>query len=446
MPKRTKKLLVYLDQNFLSEIAKLDSSDQVKPEFRKIYELLHNGFVDEKLVVPSSWVHDIESSLASHLKDQIVRHQHYLGQVRLKRPDEIENTQVSTALDLFLGNDREDPLRPEAAFNAHPDQRVKRFGISINQNLEQFNFRAGRQDRAKRLDELRLNLGRRRVTYESQLKVEKEETCNQFLNKYARLLAPLTEERYAQLAAFSESQSFENIPRLSITNRLTADILTRKTRQIQFGDTTDIEFLSAYLAYMDVVCTDTFMAEQLRTLRIDKEFDVRLFTAKTGSLNALKTFLEDYLKDATPANRPSITAFVLPPKDNREGSHAFFHQLGGALAFMGINDYAEIYAFDDGNMPKYEYAQSPGVAAPFYGLQDVTPIEIRPGISGDEILKLCREHCHSDSFVLIDEYKTIPRAFLSGAAMSAERNMATTQGYRIYKRLPIVTKARNNHY
>jgi hypothetical protein len=40
MPKRTKKLLVYLDQNFISEMAKGPVNERVKPEFSKIYELL----------------------------------------------------------------------------------------------------------------------------------------------------------------------------------------------------------------------------------------------------------------------------------------------------------------------------------------------------------------------------------------------------------------------
>lgn len=79
MGKRTQKLLVYLDQNFLSEMSKVDINDKVRPEFKEIYDLLHRGFLDEKLVVPGSWLHDIESSLATHLKDRISTYQHYLG-------------------------------------------------------------------------------------------------------------------------------------------------------------------------------------------------------------------------------------------------------------------------------------------------------------------------------------------------------------------------------
>ena len=64
MPKSTKKLLIYLDQNFLSEMAKADPNNKVKPEFKELYDLLHTGFVEEKLVVPQSWFHDLETSFA----------------------------------------------------------------------------------------------------------------------------------------------------------------------------------------------------------------------------------------------------------------------------------------------------------------------------------------------------------------------------------------------
>jgi hypothetical protein len=68
MPKRTKKLLIYLDQNFISEIAKAGINNRVKPEWKQLFELLKEGFLDEKLVVPQSRFHSLETSLAPALK------------------------------------------------------------------------------------------------------------------------------------------------------------------------------------------------------------------------------------------------------------------------------------------------------------------------------------------------------------------------------------------
>jgi hypothetical protein len=49
---------------------------------------------------------------------------------------------------------------------------------------------------------------------------------------------------------------------------------------------------------------------------------------------------------------------------------------------------------------------------------------------------MCRERCRSDHFVLIDKYKDIKDTFMLGAAMSAKKNVDSTQGCRIFKKLP----------
>ena len=103
---------------------------------------------------------------------------------------------------------------------------------------------------------------------------------------------------------------------------------------------------------------------------------------------------------------------------------------------MGLNEYGELYAFDDGAMPKYELPQLAGKPVPFYGLQDVTPINLPINATEDDVLRMCREHCRSDHFVLIDRYQEIKDTFMWGAAMSAEADMVSTQGYRIFKKHP----------
>jgi hypothetical protein len=433
MGKRTKKLLVDLDQNFLSEMSKADVNGKVRPEFKEIYELLHQGFVDEKIVVPSSLLHDIESSLATHLKDRINTYQHYLGQVRLRRPDEIENAQTDAALCRYIGRPSEDLLKPRTAFLDDPDQRVERFGISVDAHWETHNFRQTRHATAKDLEALRQRCLQSKVTYEQQARIERDHQKQEFVETYERYSDTLSHDRRKELLAFAASAEFAAIPLLRIEAHLYATILTRMAlRKIKPSDTTDIEVLSAYLPYMDVVCTDAFMAEQLRG--IAKEYGVTVFHGKTTSLRDMKAFLEEHLKNAAPVRRPSITAFVLPPKNGRDGSFQFFFQLGAALRAMGINEYGELYAFDNGAMSKYELPQLPGKPVPFYGLQDVPPIDLPAGSTEEQILEMCRARCRSYHFVLIDAYKDIKDTFMLGAAMSAEANLDETEGYRIFEK------------
>ncbi len=88
-------------------------------------------------------------------------------------------------------------------------------------------------------------------------------------------------------------------------------------------------------------------------------------------------------------------------------------------------------------MPKYELPQLPGKPIPFYGHQDVTTIPLPAGATEEQILKMCRERCRSDHFVLIDKYKEVKDTFMLAAAMSAESNMETTEGYRILRKQPV---------
>jgi hypothetical protein len=432
MGKRTQKLLVYLDQNFLSGISRAEGNEKLRP-FKEIYELLRQGFVDEKLVVPGSLLHDIESSLATHLKDGIVTYQHSLGKVQLYRPDEIWNTQTFAAFDRLMGRTPRDPLQPRAAFLDDPDQRVERFGINVDSHLENRNFRQTRKRTADELEKLRQRLLQGKVTYHQQLKIEQAAQRDHFVQTYCSFFGPISEEKRKEVTAFTESTDFASIPLLRVEAHLFASILIRKpSRQIKPSDGTDIAALSAYVPYMDVVCTDVFMADQLRD--VAKEYGIRLFHARKSSLHELKAFLESYLSSTSPIRRPSITAFVLPPKERRDESFQFFRRLGSALEAMGTKEYGELYAFDDGAMPKYELTQLPGAPVPFYGLQDVITIELSRGTTEEEILNICRERCRSDHFVLIDQYKEVPDTFMLGAAMCADSNMDFTHGYRIFKK------------
>ena len=71
MTSRPRKLLVYLDQNFISEMAQ-PTHGGVRRDFRELYSFLHKGFWNEQLVVLRSGFHDVETSLAGALKDAIL--------------------------------------------------------------------------------------------------------------------------------------------------------------------------------------------------------------------------------------------------------------------------------------------------------------------------------------------------------------------------------------
>jgi hypothetical protein len=307
---------------------------------------------------------------------------------------------------------------------------VKRFNITVNFDLSQWDFCGRRAATASEMETIRRESVAKKERYEDHLERELIAQRTYFLNN-AVYYAHLCEDPLRDLVAFSNDLVFQTIPVVSIFSRLWSRVLTKHpSRQIETGDATDIDVLSTYLPYMDVVGTDAFMAAQLTALEIDKEHGVRVFNAKTTSLQAFCDFLRDYLGSSLPANHPTISVFVLPSQSVKENSFKLFRELAAAARLLGIDEYANIYGFDDGQMPSYELHQK--LEVPFYGLQEVHPIKLEPGTMMEGILNICRKYCKSDHFVVIDEYRPVKETFLAGAAMSAEVSNQTSDGFRIY--------------
>ena len=105
MPKAGKKLTVYLDQNFISHMAKADIDNRVRKDFTDLFNVLHEGFLSEKLVVVSSWFHKIETSLLpedeSYIRERIENYRAWMGQINLKNLDDIYSAQLNRSLKDF---------------------------------------------------------------------------------------------------------------------------------------------------------------------------------------------------------------------------------------------------------------------------------------------------------------------------------------------------------
>ena len=92
MTSRPRKLLVYLDQNFISEMAK--PARWGSAGLQGTVPVLQNGFWNEQLVVLRSRFHDVETSLAGRLKDAIRARRSTLGHVDLASQLDIRESQI----------------------------------------------------------------------------------------------------------------------------------------------------------------------------------------------------------------------------------------------------------------------------------------------------------------------------------------------------------------
>ncbi|MBU1320327.1 MAG: hypothetical protein KKH67_14175, partial [candidate division Zixibacteria bacterium] len=167
MGKLTKKLVVYLDQNFISDMAKADVNERVKPEFSRLFELLHRGFIEEKLVVPRSYAHEDETSLAPHLAKSIRSYLGYLGQIALRDHAYIQQCQLKQAIERFKG---ESPVGIEFrdVFWGNPDNRTEKLDFRGCRLNDASSMRQSREYSAKVLNVLRMQLHNEGTSYADQ--------------------------------------------------------------------------------------------------------------------------------------------------------------------------------------------------------------------------------------------------------------------------------------
>jgi len=433
MGKLTRKLVVYLDQNFLSEIAKSKKTPKVHPGFSVIYELLHRGFIDEKVVVPASWYHDVETSFAPSLKAGIRQHQGFLGQVELKFPETVRNSQTFRAAKQFLGEETE-LLDYRIAFHEDPDRRIQRFKIDVDTDWSRFGFKESRGSVAVELNELRRRLQRQGVIYERQLDRERADAIKEMLSRANPPGGLLFRGKEGRFAEFLNSAVFLEIPWVDISTQLWAKLLTHYgSRPFKEGDQTDIDVISTYLPYVDVLATDGFMAQLVKQLKLDQKYRTRIFDARRKGIDEFATFLTDHFGQSPAINTPDASIFVLPDAMIREESFEFFKALGlQAMTCEGQGrGWVEMYGFNDGRMPSY-YDPRAEVTLPFYGLQEVREIKIATDAGRDAILRECANRGRSEKFVLIDHYQVLPENFVEILVESCRAGVEAILQYRIY--------------
>jgi len=199
---------------------------------------------------------------------------------------------------------------------------------------------------------------------------------------------------------------------------------------------TDIEAIATYLPYCDVYSADRFMAEVARSLKVPERYNCHLFDSSKHGVPKLIEHLHKALEGIAPVNLPRLSIFVAPAEGIKENSFKFFREIGtqAKMAENRCGAWIEVFGFDDGKMPLYEIRQAPGIAAPFYGLQDVLVIKCDAFDNADALVEAARKECRSGHFVLIDAYQDLPDDFVMQALAAARSGNGSVLGFPVYSR------------
>lgn len=437
---RPRKLLVYLDQNFISEMAK-PTHGGVRADFRELYSVLQKGFWNEQLVVLRSIFHDLETSLAGVLKDAIRAKQSTLGHVDLASQWDIRESQIVASLHKFLGRHDGSPvICYDDAFEDEPDARVEHIDINVNMDWMHAGAKEQRRRLAAELDTVRQHILEHSISYDQQFRIEmdagRRDALRPYYLRYYTGSAGVTDEQYAQFVA---SNAFADVPIVWLDVALLTRLMTaHPTRMIKQGDVTDIDAMATYLPYCDVYGADRFMAEVARSLKVPERYNCHLFDSRKEGVARLIDHLRSALAGIVPVNVPGLSIFVAAADSIKENSFSFFRKIGNQakMAENRCGEWIELFGFDDGRMPRYEMREAPGVAAPFYGLQDVFVIKCGASDGTDALVEAARKECRSTHFVLVDAYQELPDDFMMQVLATPRDGKSSVLGYRIYSRDP----------
>jgi len=217
---------------------------------------------------------------------------------------------------------------------------------------------------------------------------------------------------------------------------LTRMMTAHSTRMIKQGDVTDIDAMATYLPYCDVYGADRFMAEVARSLKAPERYNCHLFDSRKDGVAKLIDHLRNALAGIAPVNVPALSIFVAATNGIKENSFSFFHKLGtqAKKAENRFGTWIELFGFDDGRMPRYEMRQAPGVAAPFFGLQDFLVIKCDASHGTEALVGAARKECRSSHFVLVTAYQDLPDNFMMQALATPRDGKSSVLGYRVYSR------------
>lgn len=297
---RPKKLIIYLDQNAISEMAKIGVNDKVRPDYHTLFDMMHRAFLGGKIAVLRSMNHEAETSAAGSLIGSIRQCFSTLSHVHVKHPLAIKEAQIARATRRWRGSpDLGSTINFDDAFEDNPDDPPSLSDINVVSDWMFEDEAERRTGLARGLDAIRVREREKGTTfsqlYERELSAERAEIRS---HRHVHHIAASADVSVQQLSEFTASEAFGEVPYVHLDVALTAKLLTHHSnRQVKPGDMPDFESIAAYLPYCDAYMTDKLAASVAKSIEADVKYGCALFDATTVGVSRLIEFLEMKLGD-----------------------------------------------------------------------------------------------------------------------------------------------------
>ena len=314
------KPIIYLDQNWLSEITKAllpNKRSQDKTYFQELFGVIQNGVTSDKFVTPMSDFHESESSLSSELDAYLRSVDNILSRgLTFNEWFGIGHVQLMSAALLFAG--AELPAMPwwQIPFNRDPDIPDGELG-SRKAGMEVYIRMTSLIDEWRRLrneseapmyrdyKEARKSVG---LSFEGEFVFSKAQLLweGYFGVRQAIAVPGVTlpdwdvmyqgvathrEQQWREIqwiinqsqnpAKFFVSSDFNNAHFINIRAKLmAADITKFPARKPEPSLLDDFSIVATILPYSDVFATESYIAELIRQTKLDDHYSCRVFSMR----------------------------------------------------------------------------------------------------------------------------------------------------------------------
>lgn len=329
------KVIIYLDQNFVSNMAKARAGIIKDDRWLSLYGTLESLVHEqERVICPASIFHEIESSLSKELVPAIHDVVTQLAWGLKLIPWEVAfRSQVYRAMRRVLDKE-ERPPHWRGAFRHDPHEPIKKRSVEIEgkeflmgvawDRLPEFT--EGDERIKEQYPKVMADVKKQLAGKDFNKQVEEEKRA--FVDYYyiapaKRAAAAFLSEKVpstlselgvvfggaefsilqtmwkdlggdkAQLPNFLATEQFKACPFLDIQSRLYAALNVFDPDHLpRGGDYFDTQIIATAMPYCDVLAVDGYMKQLVEQIELDKKYGVRMFSAKKDDLQRLIEFLQ----------------------------------------------------------------------------------------------------------------------------------------------------------
>ena len=328
------KVVIYLDQNFISDIAKLSLEERkirVKPLLGEIYTELKAGVDEEKFLSPDSWVHAIETAAIgiddAELQKAIQSYQGYLGQVSLQSEDHIKNHQFVQALLKFCNIESRQTENWGVAFHENPNKRLENINVRVRWSRS---IKNDNHELSEELARIKAEVENEEDQYLAELERQRKHYLGILKYEFMTLLKS-KEISLEKAQSFIDSKAFCEIPNINIFCKMWSKNFTYpRTKEQLLHDFKDISFLSLYIPYCDIIATDAYMKGLTEQLGLGRAYNCKIYSIKSADLREMKTMLSGLRSATASANQSLFSVVCTKPNDRQMYSVGFLQMMNGS--------------------------------------------------------------------------------------------------------------------